>query len=477
MDKNLVDLLTSSCLHKIRIKDYYGNVQYVNCGKCSFCRNHTISVLRQRLQFELQFRPYCYAFTLTYDLQHLPLGYVSHNSLYISHLDKEIIINPLDYDSIKKRLSKDIPVNCIPVLNYKDIQLFSKRFRSWLRRHYNTNVRFFCTAEYGGKRFRPHFHYLLFSEKSIDFKAYDVDERHKSSSILEKLWKLGLNSYDGQPLNSSSLSTYLSNYVTSSINTPNIYRISEIKSKHFHSSYLGLPFNKVSPFLFYENVAKYVTQTPCSDFSIFPNYKLPKSSSITSYLFPLPFGFSLNPKRANTDLLTFYNCGHFKSFTEFLNSVESMTNVLNSLFINTNYYYKFCLTLDFDLMYKCLSSMSVGKLLDLQTDDTSISNLQSVIRRLMSAYYTSKHFCTRLLPFIPSVHYYIKKLYEYLDISSMHSLRTSLMYLELSSDSFLALPVYYVNTIETSSLVSDLENIQIEKIDNFVKHKVLSSKF
>ena len=477
MDKHLVDLLTSSCLHKKRIKDYFGNVQYVACGKCSFCRNHKISVLRQRLQYELQFRPYCYAFTLTYDLQHLPLARVDSSSLYIPHLDTKIIINIFDYYAIKNRLSKDIPSFCIPVLNYKDIQLFSKRLRSWIRRHYKTNVRFFCTAEYGGQRLRPHFHYILFSETPLNLQAYDVDDRRQSSVVIEKLWKLGLNSYDGQPLNSSSLSTYLSNYVTSSINTPNIYRIPEIKSKHFHSSFLGLPFNKVSPFLFYENVSKYVTQTPCSDFSFFSNFKLPKSPSITGYLFPLPFGFSLNPKRANSDLLTFYNSGHFKSFTEFLMNVEYMPNILSSLFINTDYYYKFCLTLDFELMYRCLACMSVGKFLEFKSDDNGIINLQSVIRRLMSAYYTSKHFCTRLLPFIPSVHYYIKKLYEYLDISSMYSLRNSLLYLEQSSDSSLVLPVFYVNTIETSSLVSDLENIQIEKIDNFVKHKVLSSKF
>lgn len=85
-------------------------------------------------------------------------------------------------------------------LNYRDCQLFLKRLRFAMSDNYSdyafTSVqdmplRFYMCGEYGGKTFRPHYHFLLYNLGFHDEKLYKVTSTgHKlfNSDSLSSFW-------------------------------------------------------------------------------------------------------------------------------------------------------------------------------------------------------------------------------------------------------------------------------------------------
>lgn len=77
----------------------------------------------------------------------------------------------------------------LPTLCKKDYQDFLKR----LRKHFNNKkIRYFMCGEYGAKRFRPHFHFIIFGIKFDDKVYFKTDNKGfpvYRSATLEKLWK------------------------------------------------------------------------------------------------------------------------------------------------------------------------------------------------------------------------------------------------------------------------------------------------
>jgi len=77
-----------------------------------------------------------------------------------------------------------------PSLNYRDFQLFMKRFRQEV----NKPIRFFMCGEYGDVNRRPHFHACIFGWRFHDRKPWstgDSGATNYRSAQLEKLWPLG----------------------------------------------------------------------------------------------------------------------------------------------------------------------------------------------------------------------------------------------------------------------------------------------
>lgn len=128
---------------------------YVNCGKCLECKIKRSREWSFRLLQESKLYDCNCMITLTYNNDHLPEN-------------GEIC--------------------------YRDFQLFMKRLRKFL---YPEKVRFFCSAEYGDRGGRPHFHCILFGYDFPDKYFYRFDNKKTElyrSPKLEALWDFGFSS-------------------------------------------------------------------------------------------------------------------------------------------------------------------------------------------------------------------------------------------------------------------------------------------
>lgn len=116
------------CPYPMLIKNKYGYIRRVDCGKCIACRLNKAREWSVRIMNELVYHKDACFLTLTYDDDHLPEDY-----------------------SISKR----------------EFQRWMKRFR----RDINKCVRFFASGEYGDKGHRwinPHYHVILFGVSPVD---------------------------------------------------------------------------------------------------------------------------------------------------------------------------------------------------------------------------------------------------------------------------------------------------------------------
>ncbi|QCS36112.1 replication initiator protein [Capybara microvirus Cap1_SP_128] len=128
----------------------------VPCGKCVNCKRSKsyAQFLRLKMeQYSYKSSDICFM-TFTYDNYHLP----------------------------KDRLH-----------NYRDFQLFMKRFR----KHFPADdIRYYCVGEYGERYGRPHYHVILFGVDLFSIADYhDVNENGNIlyySNVIDKLWNNGL---------------------------------------------------------------------------------------------------------------------------------------------------------------------------------------------------------------------------------------------------------------------------------------------
>lgn len=117
---------------KQKIADKY-HMQQVPCGKCLECKKRRVNSWFVRLKNQLEDCENAYMVTLTYDDEHLPY---SENGLM--------------------------------TLNYRDFQLFMKRYR---KANENSKVRYYCVGEYGANSFRPHYHAIMYNIDCVSLMA------------------------------------------------------------------------------------------------------------------------------------------------------------------------------------------------------------------------------------------------------------------------------------------------------------------
>lgn len=140
------------CISPLLLKDG----QFVPCRKCSECRLQRAREFAVRCFYEAKSHYHNCFLTLTYSPEYNPV-----------------------------------------VLERRDIQLFLKRLRKYLK---GRDFKYFYCGEYGSQSYRPHFHLCLFG---VDFcqKLHSRSKRGNAiftSPIVEKLWKFGIHSV--QPL-------------------------------------------------------------------------------------------------------------------------------------------------------------------------------------------------------------------------------------------------------------------------------------
>ena len=116
-------------------------------------------------------------------------------------------------------------------VNYRDYQLFAKRFRKYLFTKIGSyeKISSYVVSEYSPKTFRPHFHILFF------FNSDEVAENIRQAVFQS--WRLGR--VDTQ-LARDSAGSYVSGYLNSLVSLPNIFTdVSFTKNKSRFSKLFG----------------------------------------------------------------------------------------------------------------------------------------------------------------------------------------------------------------------------------------------
>lgn len=99
-------------------------------------------------------------------------------------------------------------------VNVRDCQLFIKRLRQHVKRHYGAEFKYRISAEYGKRTHRPHYHVLLFGFCFRDCVPLKKSKRGNTiyySAELVKLWRNGVCSVDAQRI-TPAIAAYCSKY-------------------------------------------------------------------------------------------------------------------------------------------------------------------------------------------------------------------------------------------------------------------------
>nr|CAI9750327.1 replication initiation protein [uncultured phage] len=269
------------CQHKVkRFNAALGRFDYFPCGRCLPCLQKKAAVQSKKIETEINNNKYNYLITLTYDSTYIP--YVNFKSYFsardnsfnypmdipctLSESDLFYFEYPSDWredpyslfpvtDSSVGTQSSQYPKYNkslkIPVINYYDIKLFFKKIRRSYDKYAAKQVyeryerlKYFVLAEYGGKFKRPHYHIVL-STNSKCFSDWLQKQFVKATHAKDdkrfacSKWQFGFANFE--PITkSTSVSSYVSSYVTSIYNCPNLYKLPHFKPRTRHSSNYGV---------------------------------------------------------------------------------------------------------------------------------------------------------------------------------------------------------------------------------------------
>lgn len=195
-----------NCLHPVSIRRN-GDVVYVPCGKCDYCRYVRGLSHKERITNEMRSHKFCLFVTLTYHDSQLPLYHWNEYEhlcykdcstdlvSFHDNLDDGVCFPFIPKDAKETRLYCRIQSNYngIPVLDRCDLQKFLKRVRIFIFRkicnkdkslYEQFKITYAYCGEYGPSSYRPHYHLLL---------MFDNPEICSPlSQNLCTLWELGI---------------------------------------------------------------------------------------------------------------------------------------------------------------------------------------------------------------------------------------------------------------------------------------------
>ena len=251
------DKISMKCFSPVFIKRN-GEERLVPCGKCPYCMSLRSMSLKQNCDFESMVSKSSYFVTLTYARESIPRMSVLKNTERPKEYDcfdntprLESFYNDIgssylgtfsmadrDFRNMTIKLNSNLQdhyknidfVDCeYPYLFPRDLQLFMKKIRKYGKKHYGIEkVRYYALGEYGPKRFRPHWHLLLWFNEEVP------------SSTVEKLvlscWRYGRCSID---LLQGSCVNYVTSYSTGSHLVSPLHALHTTRPRVFHSVNFG----------------------------------------------------------------------------------------------------------------------------------------------------------------------------------------------------------------------------------------------
>lgn len=256
----ITDKLKSFAKHcsnpRVVVNKYTRERIVVPCNHCAACLNRISAEQTRLCECQKYISKYCFFITLTYDEQSIPRAFIRPTSLLVD----DDTVSPDDYTlmpaydveknekdwhytfkSTPEKLdvlftkvnngSKNILHNSIPVLRYRDVQLFQKRLRKNLYNYLDSyeKIHSYIVGEYGPVHFRPHWHLLLF------FDSKEVAQVVRK--CVCQSWQFGR--IDCQPAEKGA-SSYVSSYVNAAVTLPSLYQnCREIRPLRRHSRFFG----------------------------------------------------------------------------------------------------------------------------------------------------------------------------------------------------------------------------------------------
>lgn len=236
----------------------------VSCGKCDACLQQKANARANRIRNHGSEGSLCLFLTLTYDNKYVP--YIKKDDLLAARTVNDsrtlgVLSVPVYRDyTVRSYLGKDytsrlykpicsitdtsfsdftfIPYltkkrNCMGVIYYDDVQNFIKRLRINLKRdlNYNEKITYYAVGEYGGKKYRPHFHLLVYFPKGTEetLRPYII-----------KSWPFGDMSRSRKRIQTAiNAASYVAGYVNKSADLPKVLQVDSIRQKHSHSFHFG----------------------------------------------------------------------------------------------------------------------------------------------------------------------------------------------------------------------------------------------
>lgn len=177
---------------------YQRGVTQFECGACPECLKRRASRIMVRDYHESFSHAFNSMITLTYDTA--------------------------VYDASGRKTGEIVSDKKVDV---RDVQLFLKRLRAYLWRHYGVRIKYRLSAEYGKRTHRPHYHALIFGFNFPDAVFYKKSKRGNiiyMSSVLNKLWKHGICTVDSKRV-TPSIARYCSKYVSKDHNASDTFSI------------------------------------------------------------------------------------------------------------------------------------------------------------------------------------------------------------------------------------------------------------
>ena len=188
-------------------------------------------------EFRNNYKPTYQSLARPYILRTIPRMSKLHNFGDIQR-EELVWMSPEKVEMLKKKCKCEGNDNAFPqfkgllkYVNYRDYQLFAKRFRKYLftKIGFYEKISSYVVSEYSPRTFRPHFHILFF---------FDSDEVAKNiRQAVYQSWKLGR--VDTQ-LARDSAGSYVSGYLNSLVSLPSIFTdVSFAKNKSRFSKLFG----------------------------------------------------------------------------------------------------------------------------------------------------------------------------------------------------------------------------------------------
>ena len=252
---------------KLIYTKYSKRPMYVKCGHCKACLQEKAAKRVKRIHDTGDDSLVCFMVSLTYSrftapyvlrddayaftngkLDSLPVyrdcsirkvrkpsNFNDYHQVY-KRIDKLVLLDVVEYSSDSSLLNtKDLKHENgkIGVCYYKDYQHFIARLRLNLKRHYNYHGKIFVYAcsEYGVRSQRPHFHLLIFVEKSA--------ETFLRSAIIESWPFSNLARFPRAIERAYRSASYVAAYVNQPSDFPSFFK-HYFKVKHSYSKGFGL---------------------------------------------------------------------------------------------------------------------------------------------------------------------------------------------------------------------------------------------